>query len=70
MEKAICKQKNGFNRRLSREWAKLAISLYGKKTCKSLCDFIVEYGINDLHEENLGFKNNKPVILDFSGYYR
>ena len=70
MEKAICKQKHGFNRTLSREWAKTAISLYGKKTCKSLCDFIVENGINDLHESNLGFKNNKPIILDFSGYHR
>lgn len=51
-------------------WAMTAISLYGKKKVKNLCKFIIENKINDLHDSNVGFKNRKPIILDFSGYYR
>lgn len=51
-------------------WAKMALVLYGKRTCKALCDFIIENKINDLHESNIGYKNNRPIILDFSGYDR
>lgn len=58
------------DRKLNRLWAKMVISLYGKKVAKTLCDFIQEDQINDLHGENLGYKNNHPIILDFSGYYR
>lgn len=57
-------------RRLDPLWAGVAISLYGKKLCKKLCDFIVTYQINDLHGNNIGYKNDKPILLDFSGYSR
>ncbi len=60
----------GYHRHLNEEWAKMAIALYGKKACKSLCKFIIAHKINDLHTSNLGYKNNKPIILDFSGYHR
>lgn len=59
-----------YDRELNPVWGKLVISLYGKKITKKLCKFIQKYGINDLHSENIGYKNDKPVILDFSGYYR
>lgn len=59
-----------YNRIIDRLWLGMTISLYGKKICDKLCDFIQEYKINDLHEYNLGYKNNKPIILDFSGYNR
>lgn len=57
------------DRDLNRLWASMVISLYGKKVAKALCDFIRENKINDLHGNNLGYKNNRPIILDFSGYY-
>lgn len=60
----------GGGRRLDHLWAGVAISLYGKKLCKKLCDFIVTYQINDLHGNNIGYKNDKPILLDFSGYSR
>lgn len=50
-------------------WISTIISLYGKKKCKQLCDFIQKNKINDLHHSNIGYLNHKPVILDFSGYY-
>lgn len=50
-------------------WISTIISLYGKKKCKQLCDFVQKNKINDLHNSNIGYLNHKPVILDFSGYY-
>ena len=59
-----------YSRSLNKTWAKLALVVFGKKLVKSLCQFIIENGINDLHESNIGYKDNLPVILDFSGYKR
>jgi hypothetical protein len=61
---------NGYGRVLDRTWAGMIISLYGKKVCKALCEFVIENAINDLHEANIGYKNDRPIILDFSGYNR
>ena len=33
-----------------------------------LIDFIYEYDIDDLHIGNFGYKGEKPVIIDYSGY--
>lgn len=71
MQTSISKACNHrFSRSLDITWAKLALVVFGKKLVKSLCKFIIENGINDLHEGNIGYKNNLPVILDFSGYKR
>lgn len=35
-----------------------------------LLDFLQEHRINDLHEGNFGFINDRIVIIDFSGYAR
>jgi hypothetical protein len=59
-----------YNRALSKRWAGMVISLYGKHTAKQLAEFVREHKINDLHDSNIGYKNNKPIILDFSGYNR
>lgn len=58
------------DRDLNGLWASMVISLYGKKVAKALCNFIRENKINDLHDNNLGYKNNRPIILDFSGFHR
>lgn len=58
----------GYDRGLNWTWANMALTIYGKKKCKALCDFIVEHEINDLHDSNIGYLNNKPIILDFCGY--
>ena len=57
-------------RELDQLWACMALTLYGKKLCRKLCAFIVENAINDLHDSNIGYNHNKPIILDFSGYDR
>lgn len=70
MEREFRKASANFARCLDTQWAKMAIVLYGKKACKALCDFVIAHGINDLHDSNIGYKNGKPIILDFSGYNR
>lgn len=70
MERQFKKAARYCKRDLDPVWAKMALVLYGKRTCKALCDFIIENKINDLHGSNIGYKNNRPIILDFSGYNR
>lgn len=69
VQKEFKKAGRGYHRNLDELWAKMAISLYGKKAVKSLCKFIVKNEINDLHTSNIGYKNLRPVILDFCGFH-
>lgn len=70
IEQEFQKAGNGYHRSLDHNWAKMAIVLYGKRACKALCDFVIANNINDLHSHNIGYKDGKPIILDFSGYNR
>lgn len=57
-------------RTLNRTWVAMALVLYGKNIVKKFCAFAQKEGINDLHGSNLGYKNNRPILLDFSGFER
>ena len=59
---------NGYGRDLDGLWAKVAVSLYGKRKVIALCEFVKKYHINDLHSSNIGYIGISPVIPDFSGY--
>ena len=59
---------NGCGRDLDGLWAKVAVSLHGKRKVIALCEFVKKYHINDLHGSNIGYIGISPVILDFSGY--
>lgn len=59
-----------YTRPLNRQWAGMVLSLYGKRKAKQLCQFIIKHQINDLHSDNLGYKDDRPIIFDFSGYSR
>lgn len=61
---------SGYTRRINRIWIACLLSIHGKKATKALCKFVQEHDINDLHGSNVGFKGNRPIILDFSGYHR
>ena len=60
----------GCNVQVNEIWLKAAISLYGRKIIKELCQFVQDYKINDLHPKNIGYKNDRPVFLDFSGHFK
>ena len=61
---------SGYTRRINRIWIACLLSIHGKRATKALCKFVQEHDINDLHGANVGFKGNRPIILDFSGYHR
>lgn len=70
MQADFNKAGNCYRRTLDEDWAKMVISLYGKKVAKALCKFIIAHKINDLHSSNIGYKDFRPILLDFSGYHR
>ena len=51
-------------------WFNCVIDLYGRIFMQKLFSFISQNRINDLHSANVGFKGNKPKILDFCGFNR
>lgn len=44
------------------------IENHGKNECEKLFKFLKDESINDLHETNVGFLNEHPVLVDFSGF--
>ena len=69
IQKCMNKASDGkYARCLNTTWMMACLVLYGKRAVKDLCDFIIAERINDLHESNIGWKNGKPIILDFCGY--
>ena len=54
--------------RISRHWMARVLQLYGKKFCRSFEAWTMENHVNDLHNRNTGWLNNKPIILDYAGY--
>ncbi len=65
----VLKVQDSFYRSPSRLWVKAAILCYGKKFMLELEKLTKQCFINDLHDKNLGFIKNRPVILDYSGYH-
>lgn len=55
--------------RISIEWMARVIQLYGKKFARSLEEWTKDNHIGDLHSRNVGWINNRPIILDYSGYF-
>lgn len=54
--------------RISRRWMARVLQLYGKKFCRSFEAWTMENQVNDLHNSNTGWLDNKPIILDYAGY--
>ena len=54
--------------RISRHWMARVLQLYGKKFCRSFEAWTMENNVNDLHNSNTGWLDNKPIILDYAGY--
>ena len=50
-------------------WLCRAYQIYGKQFFKKLVQFLLDNRINDLHGNNVGWKNGLPIILDYAGYH-
>ena len=66
--KALQKSINNLYDWTDREWYARVLQLYGKKFLKSFEKFSQEVRLNDLHDGNIGWRNGKPIILDYAGY--
>lgn len=49
-------------------WMKEFIAAFSDDELEGLLNFIEQADISDLHEENVGFINGKPIIFDYVGY--
>lgn len=55
--------------RLPMEWSFTFINYYGTDLYDSLLEFLIDYGINDLHYGNIGYIQGRPVIFDYAGFW-
>ncbi len=52
-----------------REWLAQALEYHGEEQFMKFLDFIERTDINDLHSGNMGYIGNRPVLLDYSGFW-
>lgn len=50
------------------DWLTDVREYYGEAFLIKLLNFVKNYGISDLHNGNLGYIDNRPVIIDYAGY--
>ena len=45
------------------------IAAYGEEKFIDFLIFTIKYHINDLHGDNVAYRNGKPCLSDYSGYW-
>jgi len=56
--------------RINKDWLTDFRMYYGEESLLSFIDFINEMGWDDdLRNENIGYINNRPVLIDYSGFF-
>lgn len=55
-----------YSRSIDRTWRNLAIVLYGKKFMLAFEKWTNKVCLRDFHNENIGYLNDRPVILDYN----
>lgn len=60
--------RNCYDSRLCRAWVESALRVYGKKFMRRFEEFTCRCEVNDLHQANVGYIGNRPVIIDYAGY--
>lgn len=54
---------------LPEEWIALAIKYFGQELTDKFLAFVEDERIDDLHYNNFGFIGDRPVLIDYSGYF-
>lgn len=54
---------------LPKEWIALAIEYFGQELTDKFLAFVEDEHIDDLHDSNFGFIGDRPVLIDYSGYF-
>ena len=55
--------------RMNLEFLGYMINYYGKEKVLTLCNFLNQNRLNDFHSSNVGFIGDRPVLIDYSGFY-
>lgn len=55
--------------KMSLEFLGYMINYYGEDKVLTLCDFLDKNYLNDFHCSNVGFIGDRPVLIDYSGFY-
>ena len=55
--------------RMNLEFLGYMIKYYGKEKILTLCEFLYENRLNDFHSSNIGFIGDRPVLIDYSGFF-
>ena len=55
--------------RMNLEFLGYMINYYGKGKVRTLCEFLFENRLNDFHSSNIGFIGDRPVLIDYSGFF-
>ena len=55
--------------RIPPDWALDFIHTYGEEEFINFLNFTIDYHINDLHGENVAYRNGKPILCDYSGFW-
>lgn len=50
-------------------WISMSVRFFGLTLTGKLARFVQRNRINDLHNGNIGFIGNRPVLIDFCGYH-
>lgn len=53
---------------VNQTWFSELIEEYGAAAASKLIAFLIDEGVDDLHIDNLGFIDGKPVIVDYSSF--
>lgn len=53
---------------VNQTWFSELIEEYGAVAASKLIAFLIDEGVDDLHIDNLGFIDGKPVIVDYSSF--
>lgn len=64
--KTICSNSN-YNC-FNSNWLADVFNYFGEEIFYKFMDFIDYWGINDLHNGNIGYRKGKPVLVDYSGW--
>lgn len=51
------------------DWVADFLAYYSEEDFANLDDFLCDHDINDIHDGNIGYVGDRPVIFDYSGYY-
>lgn len=64
--KEACKRIDGWC--FNVDWLTDFILFFGDDMFQNFMNFIKEYGVDDLHNGNVGYVDGVPVLVDYSGY--